>query len=314
MIDGLEHDDRYRMVEDEFLAVAGQFTRHLHAQEYHHLKRITKSQNEETIRNISRPVVGPMTGAVRQRHDRINLKIRQGDGLRAAISKQKPAITNSVTSEDERADALWKGTSLNGLMESPHKESRRLTFLTSSSGDTRAAAGFRAGRGNRHDGDAPKKLRKSITGSIAKASSTYHTAGETDSDNVDFEAASTSARSTVKHRQDNILQPQRGENPSVVPPRSRISHTIPSTNMLNHKAKDGRGQDNNSLPSTNDRTDRSFPRIKSLVGSEDDGLDDDDLFGRFRRRNKRQKSHSMHKTSTGPGTKSDAEDVIPSFL
>ncbi len=34
MIDGLEDDDKYRMVEDEFVATAGTFTAHLHAAEY----------------------------------------------------------------------------------------------------------------------------------------------------------------------------------------------------------------------------------------------------------------------------------------
>jgi len=48
MIDGLGHDDRYRMVEDEFAQTARTLTVHLHAAEYQRLKDATKSQNAET--------------------------------------------------------------------------------------------------------------------------------------------------------------------------------------------------------------------------------------------------------------------------
>jgi hypothetical protein len=35
---GLDKDDRYRMVEDEFLEAAKMFTQHLHAAEYQRMK------------------------------------------------------------------------------------------------------------------------------------------------------------------------------------------------------------------------------------------------------------------------------------
>ncbi|RSM01437.1 hypothetical protein CEP52_008570 [Fusarium oligoseptatum] len=41
---GPQHDDRYRMVEDEFVNMAHQFTTHLHRAEYNRLKSLAKSQ------------------------------------------------------------------------------------------------------------------------------------------------------------------------------------------------------------------------------------------------------------------------------
>lgn len=50
-------DDKYRMVEDELLRVAQQFTTHLHRAEYTRLKEMTRLRNARTIREIERPVV-----------------------------------------------------------------------------------------------------------------------------------------------------------------------------------------------------------------------------------------------------------------
>jgi hypothetical protein len=56
MEEGLDGDDAYIMVEDEFQAVAKGFTQHLHHAEYVRLKNLAKTQNASTINTISRPV------------------------------------------------------------------------------------------------------------------------------------------------------------------------------------------------------------------------------------------------------------------
>lgn len=87
------HDDRFRMVEDEFLATAQQFTRHLHQAEYQRLKVAAAARAEgdaEAIRRgevreervIVRPVVGaPAGGRVEGRR-----REREGGGLRGLLS------------------------------------------------------------------------------------------------------------------------------------------------------------------------------------------------------------------------------------
>lgn len=87
------HDDRFRMVEDEFLATAQQFTRHLHQAEYQRLKAAAAARAEgdaeairrgevREVRDIVRPVVGaPAGGRVEGRR-----REREGVGLRELLS------------------------------------------------------------------------------------------------------------------------------------------------------------------------------------------------------------------------------------
>ncbi|KAI0964746.1 hypothetical protein F4678DRAFT_385724 [Xylaria arbuscula] len=139
MIEGIDGDDRYRMVEDEFLATAQLFTAHLHAAEYKRLKTTSELENAQTIRNISRPVIGQMTNLVKMKQQRQTLaekqrlatrKLRKGDGS-----------GDESTGTDDVGDP-WQKQSLYGLMESPGKRSKRLNGLPSASAATRAAAGF----------------------------------------------------------------------------------------------------------------------------------------------------------------------------
>jgi len=119
MIEGVDHDDMYRMVEDEFLAVAGDFTRHLHAAEYQRLKGLAKSENAETIQNISRPVTGEMTDLVKRRHAALDTASKQRTGIAKTLGK-RAAGNNS--SEDREERSRRPATSLQGLMDSPRKQ------------------------------------------------------------------------------------------------------------------------------------------------------------------------------------------------
>jgi len=117
MIEGVDHDDKYRMVEDEFLSVAGDFTRHLHAAEYQRLKNLARSQNAETIQNISRPVTGEMTDLVKRRHAALDTAARQRRGLASVLGKRPE-------NDDLRA------TSLQGLMDSPRKKAAPISLTS----------------------------------------------------------------------------------------------------------------------------------------------------------------------------------------
>jgi len=129
MIEGIENDDKYRMVEDELVSIAGSFTAHLHAAEYHRMKALAKRENAETIRNISRPVSGPATDLVKQRQKARDLDARQQKGLKRALGQDG----------DDMSESPWAGTSLEGLMESPRKKAVPLPISYAS---TRAAAGY----------------------------------------------------------------------------------------------------------------------------------------------------------------------------
>ncbi|KAI0021643.1 hypothetical protein F4780DRAFT_737200 [Xylariomycetidae sp. FL0641] len=137
MINGIHGDDRYRMVEDEFLATAQQFTAHMHAAEYHRLKGAAKSDNAETISDISRPVVFPMTSSVADKKARGELSAKQKAAVRSMAEGQSRNDGNDDTEVYAR-----ENSSLTGLMETPSQKEVRLSDFLARTGATRAAAGF----------------------------------------------------------------------------------------------------------------------------------------------------------------------------
>src|SRR4051794_19632455 len=128
MRDGLDEDDIYIMVEDEFQATAKLFTQHLHHAEYVRLKNLAKAQNISTIKSISRP-----TDKVTKQPTETS---RQLEGAERA-KKQKRALKDMLkTGSDKDANDdseeeydPWVGTSLHGLMTTPKKSRKSLSDL-----------------------------------------------------------------------------------------------------------------------------------------------------------------------------------------
>ncbi|EJP69486.1 uncharacterized protein BBA_01451 [Beauveria bassiana ARSEF 2860] len=131
-------DDQYRIVEDELLETAQRFTTHLHRAEYTRLKLIARSKNDAAIREIKRPVIGPLTSDAKRRRDRAQRLSKQ----RSVLSAQ-----DGSTTQDESANGSspWVGTNLRGLLNAPRAESRTLAAppMPSAvpSSRTKAAAG-----------------------------------------------------------------------------------------------------------------------------------------------------------------------------
>ncbi len=112
-------DDPYRMVEDEFLDVAKEFTHHLHAAEYLRLKAAARSKSSSTT-NIARPVSGAsIPDAARRKLDGIERAKKQADAVakvKEAKNKDKWERERDAMSAEE-APEPWMGTALHGLME-----------------------------------------------------------------------------------------------------------------------------------------------------------------------------------------------------
>ncbi|KAG6215982.1 hypothetical protein E4U50_006686 [Claviceps purpurea] len=94
-------DDKYRMVEDELLHTAQQYTTHLHRAEYIRLKAVISSRNAHTIREMERPVV-PSSGGSTPRGRAVRVRRKIVEGKQAVLVGE---------------EAPWMGTSLQGLME-----------------------------------------------------------------------------------------------------------------------------------------------------------------------------------------------------
>ncbi|KAI1261088.1 hypothetical protein F5Y18DRAFT_215132 [Xylariaceae sp. FL1019] len=143
MIDGLDEDDRYRMVEDEFLATAQLYTSHLHAAEYKRLKTAARAQNAQTIRAISRPVIGERTDIVRMKQERKELQKQQQIAVRRVRSNEKLTSKSVAEGADDSSDSV-EDRNLHGLLEAPRKRNTptRLDGLIAINPSTRAAAGY----------------------------------------------------------------------------------------------------------------------------------------------------------------------------
>jgi hypothetical protein len=142
MNEGIDHDDKYRIVEDEFLSIAQRFTVHLHAAEYKRQQKMAKSRNADTINSISRPVVGKMPDQTRRKVEAVARAKTQKTVLAGLLGK---GVGNGDVSDDsDDADGLpYVGTTLHGLMDSPRRKAASLTKLGTIVATTRAAAGFK---------------------------------------------------------------------------------------------------------------------------------------------------------------------------
>ncbi|KAB8297642.1 hypothetical protein EYC80_001450 [Monilinia laxa] len=140
MEEGLENDDKYRIVEDEFLTVAKSFTVHLHAAEYKRLEKIAKSRNADAISSISRPVVGRMTDTTKRKTEEVTRSKDQRNILEKLVDKKKE---DGLSDGSDEETLPFFGTSLYGLMTNPKKREMSLMNISSPTRTTRAAAGFR---------------------------------------------------------------------------------------------------------------------------------------------------------------------------
>ena len=141
MNEGMSQDDKYRMVEDEFLSIAQQFTVHLHTAEYKRQTTEVKARNADTINSISRPVTRKMPDHTKRKTEAV-----------ARSKKQKAALDGLLgrkAEDDDESDAElpYMGTTLHGLMDSPRKRSMALSKIERGPAATRAAAGFERSAG-----------------------------------------------------------------------------------------------------------------------------------------------------------------------
>jgi len=141
MEEGLDKDDIFRMVEDEFMDVARAFTGHLHHLEYQRLKKVARSQNAATIKSISRPVTMKMPDSTRRKAEGLARSKKQVKAIQTLLDKRDKEADSEDELEDENDDA-WVGTALYGLMESPRRSTKSLSKISSVTTSTRAAAGY----------------------------------------------------------------------------------------------------------------------------------------------------------------------------
>lgn len=156
MREGLDGDDIWIMVEDEFLETAATFTRHLHQAEYKRLKNLAKIQNASAINQISR-----LTPS-----DRLSTAAKVRDKSALVSLKAKSALQSFEDDEASEEEPWSRDTHLAALMSGPEKPSHRLARITGVTSNTRAAAGFRTAqiqpKTTRQESPEPLKTSRSV--------------------------------------------------------------------------------------------------------------------------------------------------------
>lgn len=151
MHEGLDRDDIYIMVEDEFHAIAKTFTQHLHQAEYMRLKALAKTRNASAASTISRPIdsITAMRAETKKRKEAEARDARNKAALEQlkipAMQAQRQKSESDLSDFDVegRDGGHWKGTALQGLLTTgARKNQTSLTGLQNVKSSTRAAAGF----------------------------------------------------------------------------------------------------------------------------------------------------------------------------
>jgi hypothetical protein len=272
-------DDRFRMVEDEFLDTARRFTTHLHRAEYNRLKTLAKSSNAAAIRAIGRPVVGPPTRISKHRTRTTDLAARRAS---LTTDESTPAPT-----------PRGMGTGLRGLMESPRKEVKTIrSFATTANKGTRAAAGF----GSRVGSPAARRAGDGVSDARQQ--------GSDDTDGTDDDLGGSSTRGSAL--------PSAKPSPRVGVGTIKTVHTDTTTRTWKPIDR-ARSEPNLKRPSHSEAPKRTTFDKGDDSDAEDD--DDDDPFGIKKRKMRRAQSREqIRRSSDKPPPTSTSANVIPSFL
>ncbi|KAJ5159759.1 uncharacterized protein N7482_006763 [Penicillium canariense] len=219
LVEGLDNDDAWVMVEDEFYSIAQSFTQHLHYAEYVRRKKEAKAQSADAMKALERPTDGqtPIPKELRQRKEAAALAARQ----KAALEQAEGSEGNKEDTDDD--DDAWAGTHLHGLMTSPRK-SRSLAGIHTMKSFTRAAAGF--GQAVSSNGDRAA-TRISPPAPLSRAAEAHRV-------ELDEETASD---------EDDDLD---GAVPIPIPPPRRLGSHGPASAESLH-TKHGRSERNNTF-------------------------------------------------------------------
>ncbi|KAJ5488780.1 hypothetical protein N7539_003670 [Penicillium diatomitis] len=199
LLEGLDHDDAWIMVEDEFYAIALSFTQHLHYAEYIRRKKEARSRGTQGLNNLQRPTDGrtALPKESERKKEAESLHARQQAGL-ADIKPLEEDL-------DDDDDTTWAGTHLHGLMTSPRK-SRSLMGVYGVKSATRAAAGYKqaGGSGGRAaGGDLP---RERVSKQRAATDKMADLDGETASDTDDLNGDTDPGEETEGGEDDDDLE------------------------------------------------------------------------------------------------------------
>ncbi|KAK1531454.1 hypothetical protein CPAR01_11103 [Colletotrichum paranaense] len=300
MTDGLENDDKYRMVEDELVTIAGHFTAHLHAAEYQRLKAQTRTQNAETIKTISRPVVGSLTELARKRQEELLSKKKQREALRRA--KRDAGRADEDTGDE--TSVPWRGTSLQGLMHSPKKKEVPLMALT------RTDSGVRTSASGLFGGVVRSSQSRRPAAPVKRRTPVDEATTEDESDDLGGPVKAPVRRKTEHSR------PARSAYPAkpIAKVQSRPSNQQRTTHPSSARLPDAKAPSNGGTAAPKPIPSAGAATNTPPTNDEDDDDDDDDLFMRLKNRRANSRPQRRAPVKKEKPDSKETGDIIPSFI
>lgn len=145
MREGLEADDGWRLVEDEFEMTARLFTRHLHHGELQRQKQLAKTRNQNALDAITGQINGKADPAVAE---------RPPPDQTQAVPRSKDTVASNLDVSNRQGDDPWlSDPRLAGLMSNKHTKAP-LAKIGALQSTSRAAHGYSKGQAS-----PPKRRR-----------------------------------------------------------------------------------------------------------------------------------------------------------
>jgi hypothetical protein len=141
MREGLDADDGWRLVEDEFEMTARLFTRHLHHGELQRQKQLARTRNQGAVDAIT----GPLDGQIQP-----NIQDKTLPGQLQAEERSKKTVAAIHDANNGQGDDPWlSDPRLAGLMSNKHNKAP-LAKIGALQSTSRAAHGYSKGQASPH--------------------------------------------------------------------------------------------------------------------------------------------------------------------
>lgn len=146
MVEGVNHDDGYVMVEDELLSIAKIFTQHLHHAEYVRMKEAAKKRDQSAM--VERPTdprtkMSEQTTKTKAAEARTQM-LKVNETSRSGTKGQHLQDGSETEDEDDHDNDPWVGTTLHALMSNVRPSRPSLAGIADNKSGVRLAAGFTA--------------------------------------------------------------------------------------------------------------------------------------------------------------------------
>jgi hypothetical protein len=278
---GLDNDDIYVMVEDEFLSTAHLYTSHLHKAEYLRLKKLARAQNASTIHNIARPVDDRTNQSMesRKKMEGQSQRVVQQAAMRNLQGDRQ--IVGRGEDEDEEEDPWMRDPRLKGLM-TQRETSTHLSKITGIKSKTRASAGYaqlgqtQPGRREvEYEDENEVSARRAPVKQLPRPPARPEESEDSDSDDLGGPSISYSKPMAKSKPRDE----------SIYRPTSRTTYTSTTARTTTEKRIDSfHSSKSNKSPTAEVPRNSSYPSTTNLKPTSSDISIDFDDFDGFPRR------------------------------